>query len=175
METSFAQALDALYVLLDQPAPLRQAIAEGRHEITVETRKGSLGVKLSVSPNERSILVETLDGPRFATDAALRERQIASVLETALGLAATNSASAGMEAVPGEPAALRLRLETRVALTAARNQVGAELKSAIEDIIEQADWQGAHLDVAGLSPTMPGALGRPMATPGTAEEYIFRP
>jgi len=172
METSFAQALDALYVLLDQPAPLREEVADGRHAITVEMRAGQVALTLSVSPNERAVLIETRDGPRFALDAALRERQIASVLQTALGLAATNGASAGVEPVPGEADGLRLRLQARVGLSGPRNQIGAALKAAIEDVIEQAEWQGAHLDVPGLGGTTPGLRGRPAPS---ADEYIFRP
>jgi hypothetical protein len=172
METSFAQALDALYVLLDQPAPLREEIADGRHEITVDARTGEVALRLSLSPNERSVLIETTDGPRFAADAALRERQIASVLQTALGLAGSNGACAGMEPVPGEAEATRLHLQARVTLSMPRNQVGAALKAAIEDLIEQADWQGAHLDASGVPGAMAGLRGQPAPA---ADEFIFRP
>ena len=172
METKFAQALDALYVLLDQPAPLRDDVASGRHEIVVETRAGQLALRLSVSPNERSLLVQSTDGPRFAVDAALRERQFGSVLQTALGLAATNCASVGMEPVPGEVDGMRLGLQARVPLSMPRNQIGAALKAAIEDLIEQAEWQGAHLEAQGLPATSSGARGRPAPAP---EEFIFRP
>ncbi|WP_187972868.1 hypothetical protein [Aquibium microcysteis] len=172
METSFAQALDALYVLLDQPAPLREEIADGRHEISVDTRAGQVGLRLGVSPNGRSVLIETVDGPRFAADAAMRERQIAAVLHTALGLAASNGTSAGAEAVPDEPDALRLRLQARVSLAAPRSQVGVALKSAIEDMIEQMEWQGAHLDGSGLAGTASGLRGQPAPA---ADAFIFRP
>lgn len=172
METSFAQALDALYVLLDQPAPLREEIADQRHEITVEARTGQVGLRLSLSPNARSVLIETTDGPRFAADAALRERQIASVLQSALGLAASNGASAGAEAVPGEPDGLRLRLQARVSLSIPRGQIGAALKAAVEDVIEQAEWQAAHLDGSG----QPGAASLVRGRPAPAgDEFIFRP
>jgi hypothetical protein len=172
METSFAQALDALYVLLDQPAPLREEIAGGRHEITVEARAGQVALRLSLSPNERSVLVETIDGPRLSADAGQRERQLASVLQTALGLAATNRATAGMEPVAGETSGLRLRFQACVALSMPRNQIGAALKAAIEDVIEQAEWQGAHVEAPVSAGTAPGLRGR---TAPAADEFIFRP
>ncbi|MDO6966454.1 hypothetical protein [Rhizobium alvei] len=175
-DLSFAQAVDALYRVLDMPAPLRPELVSGHHRIEFEIDDKPVGISLRLAPNGRAVIVEADDPPRFADDRSVRQEQIRQVLMTALGLSATNRAAAGLKesgAIEQPPA---LAVTARVALSHPLGQIGREMKSAIEDVMEQLEWQGAHLAAGGSSV----GRGAPYIASGThhanEEEFlVLRP
>lgn len=159
--TGFADAVDALYALLDLPAPLRSELSDGRLELSV----GDALVSIE-AVGARAVLVraplDTLDA-----DPVMREREAADMLRDCLALATTSVAS--LRAEPGAGGAPPLVwAEALVALGAERRAVGAALKTAIEDVVERTTRHGERAS-DGRPATMPH--------PAAAEtgHVIFRP
>ncbi|MFM2279813.1 MAG: hypothetical protein RLZZ444_2044 [Pseudomonadota bacterium] len=175
-DLSFAQAVDALYRVLDMPAPLRPDLASGHHRIEFEVGDKPLSIALKLAPNGRAIIVEAGDPPRFADDRSVRQEQIRQVLMTALGLSATNRACVALKDSRDMEQPPALAVSARVALSHPLGQIGREMKLAIEDVIEQLEWQGAHLAAGGSS----SGRGAPYIASGThhanEEEFlVLRP
>jgi hypothetical protein len=150
-DLSFAQAIDALYRVLDMPAPLRPELASGTHRIEFEVGDKPVAIVLSLAPNGRSILVKAGDTPRFAEDRAVRQDQMRQVLLTALGLSATSRACAGLEESRDFQQPPALAVSARVALSHSLGQIGSEMKAAVEDVLEMLEWQSAHLSLGSAS------------------------
>lgn len=148
---SYAQAVDALYRVLDMPAPLRPELESGHHRIDFEVDDKAVGIMLNLAPNGRTIIVKAGDPPRFAEDRSVRQEQIRQVLLTALGLSATNRACAGLEESRDIQQPPTLAISARVALSYPLGQIGSEIKSAVEDVMELLEWQSAHLMAGGSS------------------------
>lgn len=151
-DLSFAQAVDAFYRILDMPAPLRPELGSGHHRIDFEVGDQPVGIVLNLSPNGRAIIVKAGDSPRFSEDRSVQQEQIRQVLLTALGLSATNRACAGLEESRDMQQPPALAISARVALSYPLGQIGNEIKSAVEDVMEMLEWQSAHLMTGGASP-----------------------
>jgi hypothetical protein len=160
-DISFAQAVDALYRVLDMPAPLRPELEGGLHRIVFESGDEPIEITLQLAPNGRTLVVKAADAPRFSEDASIRQEQIRQVLMTALGLSATNRACAGIAGGQDPLQPPGLSISASVSLSAPLSLVGAEMKAAVEDVMELVEWQGAHLKAGGnarkRAPSLPAS------------------
>ena len=170
----FHAAIDALYRAIDLPAPLRDEVADGVHAMIA----GEHEVTVATTPSGEAVRVTGTVGT-LSDDPVRRADEARAVLRSALGLAATNVACVSLDGAGGDSGrrvvAEAVVLLPREARAVPGSRVGAQLKAAIEDVIEQIEWQGAHLSGVDNPLTPHPTTHAPSPSAEGAGTMIFRP
>jgi len=168
-DTRFVRAIDALYAVLDLPAPLRGEVDETHVLLAGDTQ-----VTIALAPNGRAAIVSAPVGHLPGTD-PLRAEKGRTLLKASLALMRSNAAAIVFDGPPAADGSRAVRASARASLEEDSLVAGERLKLAIEDVLDLVEIHTPTL--SGGSQTIP--LANPRAAADTAaagaETLIFRP
>lgn len=156
----FAFAIDALYGVIDLPAPLRGELGAS-HSLTVD----DVPVTLEPSPNGTAALVSAVVGVLDEAEPR-RSQEANAVLREGFALTADNAAALTCDGA-------EVRAIARVSIERASDPhgLGLDLKRAVEDVVERVMLHGAQLSSRRGTAPAPA----PQTSVDIGETMIFRP
>lgn len=167
-DTRFVRAIDALYAILDLPAPLRGEVDE-----THSLLAGGTQVTIALAPNGRAAVVTAPVGRLPATD-PMRAEKARTLLKTSLALMRSNGAAIVVDGPTAEDGTRSVLAAARASLEDDALVAGERLKLAIEDVLDLVGVHAATLATAGRHPPL-AETRVPAAAAGGAAPLIFRP